>query len=382
MPAPSTLTEELATPLRARPNELAPSARFGRQQWAIALFVVAAGVLLQLLPLVVLERREQSLFPRILFWILELPTLIGALTLVYRWALARRLPTSLTVLASVTIAVTLGSALSALTLYLVNHIQGPGSLLTPSGRPASYLGVALFGGIFGLFHCGLWALAFVYPAAVEDRRMRAVEADRLRLETEALRTTAELSRLRSQLEPHFLLNTLNAIAGLVTQEPREARRLLACLGELLSDTLQGDADTQTLAREVNWLKGYASILESRFAGSLRFEWDVADEVQGVLLPRLLLQPLLENAVTHGALKKSDPGVVRLTAHQEKRPEGRVLLCTIQDDGPGFDPTFARPGGIGLSAARQRAALWSSEARIDIQSSDDGTRVVVELPWRT
>jgi LytS/YehU family sensor histidine kinase len=253
--------------------------------------------------------------------------------------------------------------------------------LTPSGRPASYLGVTLFGGIFGLFHCGLWALAFVYPAAVEDRRLRAAEADKLRLEAEALRTTAELSRLRSQLEPHFLLNTLNAIAGLVTQDPREARRLLACLGELLGDTLQADGDTQTLGRQVAWLKGYASILESRFTGSLRFEWDVAANVQQVLLPRLLLQPLLENAVTHGALKGGGPGLVRLTARREVRDGTPVLVCTVEDDGPGFDPAVTREGGIGLPAARRRLALWSPDARFDIRSSGDGTRVVVELPWK-
>jgi hypothetical protein len=358
-----------------------PAPLFGRQQWAIALFVVGAGMLLQLLPLLVLERREQSLIPRIVFWVLELPTLIAALTLVYRWALLRRLTTLTTVLMSVTIAVALGSALSALTLFLVTAIQGPGSVLTPSGRPASYLGVTLFGGIFGLFHCGLWALAFVYPAAVEDRRLRAAEADKLRLEAEALRTTAELSRLRSQLEPHFLLNTLNAIAGLVTQDPREARRLLACLGELLGDTLQADGDTQTFGREVAWLKGYASILESRFTGSLRFEWDVATNVQQVLLPRLLLQPILENAVTHGALKRGGPGLVRLSASRQIRDGSPVLVCTVEDDGPGFDPAVTREGGIGLPAARRRLALWSADASFDIRSTGDGTRVVIELPWK-
>lgn len=355
---------------------------FGRQQWAIALFVVGAGIFLQLLPLFVLERREQSLFPRLLFWFLELPTLIASLSLLYGWSVKKRVSPLTTVVLSLTVAVALGSALSALTLYLANLIQGPGSVVTPAGRPASYLGVALFGGIFGLFHCGLWALAFVFPSAVEDRRLRAVEAERLRLEAETLRAETELSRLRSQLEPHFLLNTLNAIAGLVTQDPREARRLLACLGELLSDTLQSSGDAQTLGREMAWLRGYTSILESRFAGSLRFEWDVDEDATHGFLPRLLLQPLLENAVTHGALKRGENGRVRLEARRVTSAErGPLLVCVVRDNGPGFDEAAIRPGAIGLSAVRRRLELWSPRARLSIQSGPDGTSALVELPWK-
>jgi hypothetical protein len=354
---------------------------FGRQQWGIALFVVGAGILLQLLPLLVLERREQSLFPRILFWVLELPTLIAALSFLYGWSLRRRWSTLSTVMLSLTVAVVLGSSLSILSLYLASAIQGPGSVVTPSGRPASYIGVTLFGGIFGLFHCGLWALAFVFPSAVEDRRLRAVEADKLRLEAETLRAETELSRLRSQLEPHFLLNTLNAIAGLVTHDPREARRLLACLGELLSDTLQSSGDTQTLSRELSWLRGYASILESRFAGSLKFDWDVDEASSQAVLPRLLLQPLLENAVTHGALKRpGGAGKVRLGARIEIRAASqRVLRCVVEDNGPGFDERTIRPGAIGLAAVRRRLELWSADATLTIDSTREGTRVIVELP---
>jgi LytS/YehU family sensor histidine kinase len=91
---------------------------------------------------------------------------------------------------------------------------------------------------------------------------------------------------------------------------------------------------------------------------------------------------LENAVTHGALKRGAPGLVRLTASRKLREDTPILVCTIEDDGPGFAPAVTRAGGIGLPAARRRLALWSRDARIDIHTSADGTRVVVELPWKT
>ncbi len=84
------------------------------------------------------------------------------------------------------------------------------------------------GAIMALFQSGIWALAFIYPYAIEDARFRRLEAEKFRVEADKLRASAELGHIRAQLEPHFLLNTLNLIAGLVTQNPREARRLLAC----------------------------------------------------------------------------------------------------------------------------------------------------------
>src|SRR5208282_2135322 len=104
---------------------------------------------------------------------------------------------------------------------------------------------ALYGFSFGQFHMGLWALAFAYPFAIDEAHVKDLEADQLR-------TAAELARLRAHLEPHFLLNTLNAIAGLVTEDPREARRLLVCLGDLLRDAVQENGELQRLDEQIAW----------------------------------------------------------------------------------------------------------------------------------
>src|SRR5262249_10786134 len=113
----------------------------------------------------------------------------------------------------------------------------------------------------GMTYFALWALVFVLPAVVEYASTR-------RLEAEKLRTLAELAQLRSHLEPHFLLNTLNAVSGLVTEDPRQARRLLGNLGDLLRDSMRPDTEMETIDEQIEWLRRYAQILETRHAGQL------------------------------------------------------------------------------------------------------------------
>ena len=222
----------------------------------------------------------------------------------------------------------------------------------------------------GLTSFALWALAFVFPFAVEDARVRAIEAERLR-------TQVELARLRSHLEPHFLLNTLNAIAGLVTEDPREARRLLGALGDLLRDSAAPDGEMQTLDEQIEWLRRYAQILEVRHAGNLAFHWEVGGGTQRALLPRLLLQPLVENAVKHGALMRAGGGEITV---RTELGDGPKLICIVQDNGPGVPNRATRPGAFGLVSVRRRLALrYSDAASLRLESSPAGTRSVVELP---
>jgi len=215
---------------------------------------------------------------------------------------------------------------------------------------------------------GLWALAFVYPFAVESAGVRTLEARNLR-------SQAELTRLRSHLEPHFLLNTLNAIAGLVTEDPREARRLLVCLGDLLRDAVQDSGEMQRLDEQVAWLRRYAMILEARHHG-LRFNWEVAADCAQVMLPRLLLQPLVENAVKHGALRRHD-GAGEVTVRAARRRDG-ALECVVEDNGPGMPDADVRAGAFGLQAVRRRLELEAPRASLRLESSSGGTRSIVEI----
>jgi LytS/YehU family sensor histidine kinase len=239
---------------------------------------------------------------------------------------------------------------------------------------------ALIGAVGGLFHLGIWALAFVYPVAVERARSRAEEAVRLRSEADRLRTQEELARLRAQLEPHFLLNTLNAIAGLVTQDPRRARRLLGCLGDLLRDSVSAAGAHQTLGEELEWLRRYAEILESRHE-HIRFVWDVPEALRGHRVPRLLLQPLVENAIKHGALRRSQGGWVAIRAERSASASGAGawLQCVVEDNGPGIADQPTRAGAVGLHTVRRRLVLEHPDATLLLESSSEGTRAIQRIP---
>jgi LytS/YehU family sensor histidine kinase len=229
--------------------------------------------------------------------------------------------------------------------------------------------IGAFNGLLGL---GLWAVAIAVPFAVRDARARALEADQLR-------AAAELSRLRAHLQPHFLLNTLNTVAGLVTESPREARRLLGALGDLLRDSLEEAGETQTLEDEVKWLKRYAEILETRHRGFLAFRWEIAEETLGVRVPRLLLQPLLENAVKHGALRRREGGEVAVRATLDASRGGR-LTCVVEDNGPGPAAGKAREGALGLEIVTRRLALeYAGAAAFRLEAGEGRTRSIVELP---
>jgi sensor histidine kinase YesM len=284
-----------------------------------------------------------------------------------------------TLLLGVLIAGPLGAVFGAAVYALSQNFP----IMQPADNPLRLEKMIAFGFTYGQLHFGIWALAFVFPFAMEDARIRALEADKLRLEAEKLRSSAELARLRQHLEPHFLLNTLNAIAGLVTEEPREARRLLACLGDLLRDALRDGDEMQTLDEQVAWLQRYAAILEARHPKDLVFRWEIDGETRDALVPRMLLQPLVENAVKHGALRRRGGGEVVLRTTMSNGAGDATVVCTIEDNGPGVHERESRPGAIGLRAVQQRLDLnYEGRAKLRLESGEGGTRSIVELPRLT
>ncbi len=214
----------------------------------------------------------------------------------------------------------------------------------------------------------LWLLLSHFPLQVSLARARALAA-------ESEQRKADLERLRSHLHPHFLLNTLNAVAGLLTADPRQARQLLIALGDLLRDALEDQDGLRTLGEEVAWLRRYAQIFEIRHAGAIDFAWEIAADTTLAKVPRLLLQPLLENAIEHGALRKPG-GSVKVSSQRR----GNQITIVISDTGPGMHSAGAdSQTGLGLRLVRDRLRLAHPQATMAIDSSDAGTQVTLCLP---
>ncbi|WP_394840537.1 histidine kinase [Pendulispora brunnea] len=357
-----------------------------RQRWfgagAACLFLLALwfAPLLFTSPTFTSEAQRRAAMIRSIVWTIQTPLTVACLSLHYEWAARQGARTAKTVITSLALASAIGFFWAA----LINFIVDPE---LPAGMARYDLPRTVMSGIFtGFLHSGVWVFGFVYIFAAEDARVRALEreahkseAARFALEAEKLRATAELARLRSQLEPHFLLNTLNAISGLVTRRPKEARRLIGCLGDLLADSLRDADGMQTLDQEMQWLHRYAEILESRHADALRFHWVVSEATREVLIPRLLLQPLVENAVHHGALRRSGGGEVTVRVELERRAGVDDVVCTIEDNGPGLSTNPTRPGAFGIHSVRRRLALEYRDANLHLESTGQGTRAVVRFP---
>ena len=188
---------------------------------------------------------------------------------------------------------------------------------------------------------------------------------------------ARLDALRMQLNPHFLFNTLHAVAALVERDPAGVRRMIARLSELLRLTMDADAEHEvTLGEELAFLRRYIDIMEIRFMGRLRVTIDVPPDLSSALVPRLILQPLVENALEHGAARAGE-GVVAISA----KGEGERLILTIRDDGPGVSANAE--SGVGLSNTRARLeALYGDAASLTLSSAPEGgASAEMILPFR-
>lgn len=337
-----------------------PSAPFpapNRARATILAIGVGIVLLMHVLQPVLLREYQRALYVELCYSFVSTVTQLTVATLLAR-RLERREMSVIRVALAVCLAVMMVSTAFAFGQTLLLGIVGMERI--------RYLIMA--GGFGGIQLCGLWVLAFRYPLLVDEARVRALEMQRTR-------QAAELAHLRGHLQPHFLRNSLNAIAALITEEPSEARNLLAALGDLLSETIQDASPFRTLAEEMHWLKQYAEILEVRYRGALRCVWNEDPSASNARVPRMLLQPLLENAIHHGALARDGEGHVIVTTHAQK---GGGVKIEVQDNGPGFDPNQARKDGLGLRLVRRRLEMEVG-GELRMESNASGTRAIVVLP---
>lgn len=187
----------------------------------------------------------------------------------------------------------------------------------------------------------------------------------------------------SQLPPHFLFNALNAVAALLQQEEREeAVRMLTSLGDVLRHSLQnGPGSTIPLDRECEILRKYLQVEEARFGDRLEVEVEVGPEAGRALVPNLVLQPLVENALHHGLLPRSEGGRLWVRAFRE---EERLRL-RVEDDGVGLPEDWASRAedGIGIRGTRARLrSCFGDDHRLELsRRSGGGTVARLDVPYR-
>jgi LytS/YehU family sensor histidine kinase len=228
----------------------------------------------------------------------------------------------------------------------------------------------------------LFATGFLlYPLAIashyvilEIEQSRA--AQRRVLETSILAREAELKALKAQINPHFLFNSLNSISALTSIDAARAREMCILLADFLRMTLGlGEKTLVPLREELELLQRFLAIEKVRFGERLNVDADIDARAQGCLLPPLLLQPLVENAIIHGIAGLPSQGTVRLAAECA----GGRLHLSIQNS-VDTDAPAGRKGGLGLANVRQRLeARYGREATLRVEAEEELFRVTISLP---
>jgi two-component system, LytTR family, sensor kinase len=234
-----------------------------------------------------------------------------------------------------------------------------------------------------------WVFMGLYYAFDYHRRFREREVVAAQLETQL--ATAHLQALRMQLHPHFLFNALHSAAMLTMIEPEAAHRVLVQLSALLRTTLDRSAAPEVpLSEEIDFMDRYLAIEQIRFQDRLRVDIHADDDALSAVVPNLILQPLVENAVRHGIARRTD---ARCLTIRVARENGSLVL-EVEDDGPGLPPgwTLTPPDGSGVGLTNVRSRLertYGEQARLELLTPADeagrprpGVLARVTIPYRT
>lgn len=229
-------------------------------------------------------------------------------------------------------------------------------------------GVAVYLCVVGIEHATRYFI---------EAREREVQVARL---SEQL-SGARFAALQSQLNPHFLFNTLNTIAVLVRDNERQgAVRIVEQLSDVLRSTLtRHQANEVTLGEELELVRQYVAIEQARFSDRLRPEFRIPDTLLSAAVPSFALQHLVENAIRHGVARRTEAGLLIVAAERV----GEFLQLTVIDDGPGIDPQLTPPAGHGIENTRERLrALYGARASLEItQRAEGGTIATLRVPYR-
>jgi signal transduction histidine kinase len=305
--------------------------------------------------------------------------LLAAFLFLSAWFLCRALPLGRTVEGLGTHGAAWGMAavlmgglwagLAWLLARLLNWIPGLEALPQQVGTALPVLtglGILLY----------LASVALSYLMLAQDR---AIEAERKGAELQLLAQESELKALRAQLNPHFLFNSLNSISALTAVDPSRAREMCVLLSDFLRRSLGlGERRLVALREELDLARTYLAIEQIRFGARLKLAWTLDPAAEPALLPTLLLQPLVENAIKHGIAALPEGGVLAVAVEVV---EGHVILKV--DNPVDLDAPTPQGLGIGLRQVRQRLlGRFGSRARFEAGVQDSVHRVTLVFPLET
>lgn len=338
----------------------------------LALYLVAWTLLGVLLALLAMEPGRIGLRPALLLMLP--PTLFYAFVCLAAWYPARALPLERTG-ASRMIATHSLAAMVLSSVWLIVFRLWAGALDAVSGAQAETQIVESRTAVFFVVGALLYLLAVAFHYLLIGLE-RAALVEQQAMEVRVLAREAELKVLKAQLDPHFLFNALNSISSLCGSNPSSARTLTTLLAEYLRKSLRiGSAESITLSEELELVSSYLAIERIRFGPRLELEQSVDESVRSYRVPPLLLQPLVENAVTHGIGQLVEGGTVRLAVARE----GSRVRISVENRCDPDRPTRAGTG-IGLANTRRRVTTFYGEAaRMDVVDEPDRFQVSLSLP---
>jgi two-component sensor histidine kinase len=250
----------------------------------------------------------------------------------------------------------------------------------PDGMPGPFLDTWRYKTLTGYVVAVVVYGVILVVSWVADSRQKLL---RQQAETERLNaqlSLAELTALRRQIEPHFIFNALNCIAGMVREKRTEgAVDMIVALSEVLRRLTRETSDSRVpLAREVEFLEKYCAIQKLRFAERLEVSIEVPEELRRAWVPSLILQPLVENAVKHGIAQRAEGGRVEVSA----RRDAAGLALRVYNDGPPLPESWQACGGVGIANLRSRLELmFGAAAALQLSSEGiGGVSVCVTLPY--
>jgi len=225
----------------------------------------------------------------------------------------------------------------------------------------------------------LWLTMAIFYAAETQKKYQQKQSEIIQLEQEL--THAQLSALKMQLQPHFLFNTLNTVSSLMIQSVTDAQNVIAKLADLLR-TVLADAPAQTIpfSKELDFIKNYLSIEQIRFSDRLSIQYDIAQNTENALVPSLILQPIVENAIKHGISKSIDPGIIAIISRKQENK----LQITISDNGAGLQNSHEQSFGIGLQNVQERlTSLYPNQYEFTLNANTpQGATATLILPFKT